>query len=216
MDCRGYFFVKVDKMRYPTTSKTLIDKLRDGDAVSWDEFYDRYHDIIFDIGKYRGLSDDECKDLVQEVMLRFFQKAKTFTFDPGIAKFRTYFSKIVSGKIVDILRKRLKTVSDISSELDNNMGVQESPDVELDRCILFQWRILILAQSKEILKNRVDGKTFAAFELYGEQNRNINKVSEALGMSANQIYVAKSRCLKILAGIINEMNIADPELGLSL
>ena len=120
--------------------KTLIDKLRDGDAVSWDEFYDRYHDIIFDVGKYRGLSDDECNDLVQEVMLRFFQKAKTFTFDPGIAKFRTYFSKIVSGKIVDILRKRLKTVSDISSELDNNMGVQESPDVELDRCILFQWR----------------------------------------------------------------------------
>lgn len=203
-------------MRYPTTSKTLIDKLRDGDTVSWDEFYDRYHSIIWNVGKYRGLSDDECNDLVQEVMLRFFQKAKRFTFDPGIAKFRTYFSKIVSGKIVDILRKRLKTVSDISLELENNVGVQESPDVELDRCILSQWRLLILAQSKEILKGRVDGKTFAAFELYGEQNRDIKKISVALGMSANQIYVAKSRCLKILAEIINDMNIADPELELSL
>lgn len=203
-------------MRYPTTSKTLIDKLRDGDTVSWDEFYERYHDIIFAVGKYRGLTEDECNDLVQEVMLRFFQKAKTFTFDPGIAKFRTYFSKIVSGKIVDILRKRLKNISDISSELESRMEPQESPDIELDRCILLQWRLLILAQSKEILKSRVDTKTFAAFELYGEQNRDIKKVSAVLGMSKNQIYVAKSRCLKILTEIINEMNVADPELELSL
>lgn len=27
-------------MRYPTTVKTLIDKLRDGDSVSWGEFYE--------------------------------------------------------------------------------------------------------------------------------------------------------------------------------
>lgn len=61
-------------MRYPTTIKTLIDKLKDGDSVSWDEFYEKYNKIIIDVGHAKGLTDDECNDLVQEVMLRFFQK----------------------------------------------------------------------------------------------------------------------------------------------
>ena len=69
-------------MRYPTTVKTLIDKLRDGDSVSWGEFYERYHQIIRDVGAVKGLSGDECSDLVQEVMLRFFRNSSTFRFDP--------------------------------------------------------------------------------------------------------------------------------------
>lgn len=203
-------------MNYPKTSKTLIDKLKDGDLVSWDEFYERYHGIIVYVGHSKGLTDDECDDLVQEVMVRFFKRAKTFSFDPGIAKFRTYFSRIVSGKIVDIMRKRMNTVADISQQAEGCLGIQESPDVEIDRCILAQWRILILKQAKEILKSKVDTKTYEAFELYAEQQRDINKVCEVLDMSANQVYVAKNRCIKALNKILQELNEADPALELSL
>lgn len=203
-------------MRYPTTSKTLIDKLRDRNSFSWDDFYSRYQGIIIDVGHSRGLTEDECNDLVQEVMLRFFQRLKTFSFNPDIAKFRTYFSRIITGKIIDIIRKRMTTFPDMLSQDESILGIHPPLQEEIDKYIFAEWRKLILQQAKEILKNKVDAKTYQAFELYAEQQRDIRKVSEALGMSPNQIYVAKNRCIKMLNKILREMNKADPDLELSL
>lgn len=201
-------------MRYPTTIKTLIDKLKDGDSVSWDEFYEKYNKIIIDVGHAKGLTDDECNDLVQEVMLRFFQKSSTFKFDPNIAKFRTYFSRIVAGKIIDTIRRRLHTFPEISKFDEFEFGTDNPPDVIFDDIILEEWRKLLLKQSKEILRSRVNAKTYSAFELYAEQQRDVKRVSEALEMTENQIYVAKNRCLKLLNTILRELHDADPEVEL--
>ena len=201
-------------MRYPTTVKTLIDKLRDGDSVSWGEFYERYHQIIRDVGAVKGLSGDECSDLVQELMLRFFRNSSTFRFDPNIAKFRTYFSRIVSGKIVDILRRRMVTKPEFAADEELCRGVEEPPDVALDRILLDRWRRFMLEQAREILRSRVDAGTYQAFELYAEQGRELRRVAEALEMTPNRIYVAKSRCLKMLRQILLELNESDPELEL--
>ena len=113
-------------MKYPTTIKTLIDKLRDGDSLSWEEFYDRYNGIIRDLGNAKGLTLDECDDLVQEVMLRFFHTSKTFQFEPDIARFRTYFGRIVEGKIIDILRKRMNTKASLSMEEERSLELKAS------------------------------------------------------------------------------------------
>ena len=72
-------------LKYPETSKTLLEKMTKGDEVSWEEFIARYSEIIISLGRLKGLTDTECDDLLQEVMFRFFQNSKTFVFDPGIA-----------------------------------------------------------------------------------------------------------------------------------
>ena len=43
--------------RYPTTSKTLLERLRTGDDVPWREFFDRYSPLIRAAGSASGLSD---------------------------------------------------------------------------------------------------------------------------------------------------------------
>lgn len=201
-------------MKYPTTKKTLIDKLHDGDEISWDEFYEKYHGIIIEVGRAKGLTEDECKDLVQESMICFFRKTPTFRFDPGIAKFRTYFSRIVHGKIVDIIRKRMPTVSDISDGSAVVIAEQDAPDNAFDKILLDRWRNLVLEEAKELLRTRVKPETFQAFELYVLQGRDPIKVAEALGMTMNQVYVAKTRCTKALEKILKEFDDADPQLGL--
>ena len=201
-------------MKYPTTIKTLINKLRDGDSVSWDEFYERYHGIMHDVGIAKGLSEDECNDLIQEVMLRFFQKSKNFKFDPNIAKFRTYFSKIIAGKIVDIIRRRMNTKAELTPEEELCIGIQEAPDETIDNIFIEHWRSFMFQQAKEILRSRVDTKTYQAFEFYAEQGRDIQRVATILEMSSNQIYVAKNRCIRALHKIFVELNQSDPELEL--
>ena len=33
-------------LKYPTTSRTLLDKIASGDEISWDEFFIRYSPIV--------------------------------------------------------------------------------------------------------------------------------------------------------------------------
>lgn len=46
------------------------------------------------------------------------------------------------------------------------------------------------------------------------RGRELRRVAEALEMTPNRIYVAKSRCLKMLRQILLELNESDPELEL--
>ena len=75
---------------------------------------------------------------------------------------------------------------------------------------------LFFEKAKNELRQQVDDKTFMAFELYGLQNRPVEKVSEILELTPNQIYVAKSRCMKILQKIVERHNRNDGELNIEI
>ena len=60
-------------LKYPTTSKTLLDRIAAGDEISWDEFYERYCGIIRNLAKFNGLDDSAADDICQQVMLQFFR-----------------------------------------------------------------------------------------------------------------------------------------------
>ena len=201
-------------MPYPTTKTTLLNRL-DRDDAAWTEFFDRYRDEIVDLGRFKGLSDDECADLVQNVMIRFFHKVESgFKYDPTLARFRTFFSRLVKGCVYDLLRLREKhgVPSDgIAVEDDGSR-----PDELLDMALMEKWRAIIREEAMLELARRVDEKTFQAFELYALECNPPRDTAKLLGLSVNSVYVAKTRCLKILREIIRRLNTEDPELKLDV
>ena len=66
------------------------------------------------------------------------------------------------------------------------------------------------------LRVRVDPVTFQAFELYGMQNRDAAEVAGLLHLNRDQLYVAKSRCMKMLREIIARKNQFDGDLNLEI
>ncbi len=196
-------------MKYPTTSKTLLGKLQSGDAISWDEFYRRYRGIVCAAGKFKGLSDAECEDLMQEVMIRFFKNATTFVFDPSIARFRTYLGKIVTGKIFDTLKSRKNHLPLNEPELENTMPVDDGFEQRFEE----EWQKLMLEEAETRLKAKVDARTFLAYQLFAVQNRPLEEVAAGLSLTANQIYLAKSRCLKHLRTIVDELKAGETKGG---
>ena len=199
-------------MPYPTTRTTLLDRLN-RDEAAWEEFFDRYRTAVADIGCYKGLSPDECSELVQEVMIRFHRKVEAgFKYDPSLAKFRTFFSCLVKGCVCDLIRKRARHGIPTADLSDVSGG--DRPDEILDLAILEKWRSIIREEAMLELARRVDEKTFQAFELYALEDRPANEAAELAGLSVNSVYVAKSRCLKILREIIRRLNAEDPELKL--
>ena len=196
------------ELKYPTTSKTLIDRIAAGDEISWDEFYERYHKIVRNIAMFNGLKATEADDICQQVMLQFFKQSKTFKFDPDIARFRTYFGKIIKSKIANFYRKKTDEPCD---EIE-----VEDEEKSSDEIFLTEWRKMILKEAERELKNRVAPETFQAYELYAVQNRPVEKVAAYLNCSVNQVYQAKKRCLAMMREILLKMNEQDPALKLEL
>ena len=195
-------------LKYPTTSKTLLDKIVSGDEISWDEFYLKYAPIVKALAKFKGLDANAADDVCQQVMLQFFKQSKTFKFDPNIAKFRTYFGRIVNAKITNYYRKRGEVSSDEPEEIP--------VDSEEGNLFMNEWRKTVLKEAEQVLKQRVAPETFQAYELYAVQNRPVKKVAEYLDCSENQVYQAKKRCFALMREILLAMNEQDPELQLEL
>ena len=194
-------------LKYPTTSKTLLDKIASGDEISWDEFYLKYAPIVKALAKFKGLDANAAEDVCQQVMLQFFKQSKTFKFDPDIARFRTYFGKIVNTRIADFFRKKKEFLSD--EELP---AIPIEPETE--NFFMDEWRKMLLQEAQDLLKMRVAPETYQAYELYAVQNRPVKKVAEYLDCSENQVYQAKKRCFKMMREIILELNEKDPLLNL--
>ena len=195
-------------LKYPTTSKTLLDKIASGDEISWDEFYLKYAPIVKALAKFKGLDANAADDVCQQVMLQFFKQSKTFKFDPNIAKFRTYFGRIVNAKITNYYRKRGEVSSDEPEEIP--------VDSEEGNLFMNEWRKTVLKEAEQELKQRVAPETFQAYELYAVQNRPVKKVAEYLDCTENQVYQAKKRCFAMMREILLAMNEQDPELQLEL
>ena len=195
-------------LKYPTTSKTLLDKIASGDEISWDEFYQKYSPIVKALAKFKGLNAADADDVCQQVMMQFFKQSKSFKFDPNIAKFRTYFGLIVNSKICGYFRDNKETSTD---------DMEWVPvDAETETLFMNEWRKAVLKEAEQELKQRVAPETFQAYELYAVQNRPVKKVAEYLDCSENQVYQAKKRCFKMMKEILLKMNETDPELQLEL
>ena len=195
-------------LKYPTTSKTLLDKIASGDEISWDEFYQKYSPIVKAIAQFKGLNAADADDICQQVMMQFFKQSKTFKFDPNIAKFRTYFGLIVNSKICSYFRGSKENPTD---------DMEWIPvDAETETLFMDEWRKTVLKEAEQELKQRVSPETFQAYELYAIQNRPVKKVAEYLDCSENQVYQAKKRCFAMMREILLAMNEQDPELQLEL
>lgn len=199
-----------------TTSKSLLAKVRSGDEISWQEFYNTYKPLIYLCGGDCNLTIDEKEELVQKVMTEIFQKDilnnydisnvpsnVVFTYDPKKGRFRHYLRGIIHNQAIKIYKKRKNNLSiDVD---DSPVKDLPSPD-QLDAAWQKEWQQHLLQMANDELKNRVKFETFVAFEMYALQNRSVEEVAEFLNMSISSVYTAKSRCITTLKEIIKELD----------
>ena len=196
----------------PDTPKTLLEKLRDGDEISRKEFYTLYREMIVSLGMLKVLNSAECDDLVQEVMILFFKKAKDFHFQPEKAHFRTWFGRIIHGKIVDLLRKRRSALPE--EVLESLPAETEAPDRLFDLTCQAELRKVCLQEALQKLKTRIEPENYRIFEYYVLKNHSAADAMRLFGISRNQLDKNKSRTLAILKEIGAEMKRNDPEMEL--
>ena len=179
-----------------TTKKTLLEAICSGDEVSWQEFYETYRSLIVVRGRDYKLNVAEIDELVQAVMLRFFDRSKSFVYDRSRGRFRDYMGVMIYHCALNIIRQRRRNQVDCDS-------------VELEVCDrdLWQeeWQQHILTLALKQLKLQLAESTYQAFEFYALRGGAPEDVAKFLNIPVNMVYVAKSRALAKLRKIVRQL-----------
>ena len=193
-----------------TTRASLLSRVRRGDEVSWDEFYNTYKKLLYKVGRESyALNDREVEDIIQEVMLAFFDASKTFTYDRNRGKFRSYLKKIFHYRALNFKSKRNKNSERFASVESDEFSIDDLPeptDSALNKVWDEEWEKHVMCEAMEELKLRIEPSTYQAFELYAIQNEPPKEVAKLLDMKVNAIYACKNRAISQLKEIIQEMN----------
>ena len=210
-----------------TTKKTLLQRMQNCDEISWEEFYRIYWPLVLDIGRKLGMPQDNCADLMQEIMIDLFKGEPLLRYDPAKGKFRTYFGVLVRHKAAEMLRKsaRFSSVSasvaghssSFSDELPASLNADD-PDESNPFQSLFdeEYRKCLLAAAMNELRNTVEPKTYAIFEMVVLQERPQKEVAHYLGISRATIDVYCSRCRKTLRKIVSDIRVENPDFNLDM
>ena len=185
-----------------TTRGSLLSAVRRGDEVGWQEFYDMYKPLILLRGSDLRLSQTEKEDLVQLVMLSFFNTAQTFRYDRSKGRFRDYLKRVIHNRACDLMRRRQDGT--VSAEVIEPV-LAAIPDEAEDRWEI-EYREIVLKQAFEELKLRCDPTTLQSYDLFVRKNLPAKEVASLLGIKPNAVYQHKSRVEEMLRQIVKELD----------
>ena len=94
------------------TRHSLLNRLKDwGDQTSWQDFFDTYWQLIYNVAIKAGLSDAEAQEVVQETVIAVSRKIGEFKADAEHGSFSAWLMQLTRWRIADQFRKRRKAAS---------------------------------------------------------------------------------------------------------
>src|SRR5438309_5743981 len=89
------------------TRHSLLNRLKDwGDRTSWQDFFDTYWRLIYNVAVKAGLTDTEAQEVVQETVISVAKKISEFKTDPARGSFSAWLMHTTRWRIADQFRKR--------------------------------------------------------------------------------------------------------------
>ena len=179
------------------THSTLLARLADvHDPSAWTEFHDRYCELVRTFCRVRGLQPADADDVLQDVMLSLSKSMPGFRYDPSKGKFRSYLKTVVMHAISK------KACQNNPAHRLSDVGSQALPQDDDDSLWEAQWRQYHLRRALRIVETEYSHLDRQAFERYAMSGEDVKSVAEALGMSVDHVYQAKSRIARRIGELI--------------
>lgn len=194
-----------------STHVSLLNQLRDGiDPAAWRDFEHRYGDLIRNVALRRGMQPADCDDVLQDVMMALTRSMPGFEYDPKRGSFRGYLKTITGHIIFRKLRQndRPRVLSgdeaaDIRA-MPADRGGMSGDDSDLETLWESEWRQYHLRLAMRTIETEFNEMDRIAFAHYAVEGRSVQETADALGMSVDQVYQAKSRILRRLSELIEQ------------
>jgi RNA polymerase sigma-70 factor (ECF subfamily) len=191
------------------TRYSLINRLKDWqDSASWQEFFDSYWELIYNVARKAGLTDAEAQEVVQETVVGVAKQIGEFKADPARGSFKAWLMRQTRWRIADQFRQRQRSGraqptsqlemprSPTMDEADRTDTLHRIPDpggVALESVWDEEWARNLTTRALERVKCRVSGQQFQIFDLHVIQNLPVSETARTLRVNAASVYMAKYR-----------------------
>ncbi|WP_158222521.1 RNA polymerase sigma factor [Rhodopirellula sp. MGV] len=182
-----------------STSPTLLGQLRSkpDDASAWLRFEARYAPLVSAWCRRWGMQMSDADDIVQEVLLAFSRQAASFEYDDQL-RFRGFLRTIARRAWSDMLSKRQRQAIATGDTVIHELLQQHSDGDQFAEQLEAEWKRELLEQAMLRVRDRVQPKTWQAFEELTRNGRSGEQVAELLEMKVGAVWVAKSKVKKML------------------
>lgn len=190
------------------TRTTLLIRLKNGeDQTAWRIFDQLYRPLIVNYARARGLTTHDSEDVAQQCMQAVLDRIGEYKHEGSL---RSWLRAIAQNKICDRFRAMGREVQAGSAVWADKSDPNAAPP---DGLWEQHWWKAHLQQGMEVVRGEVAQTTFAAFVCYAIEGQPAEKVAQSLGMSVNQVYVAKHRVLDRIRALITEWTGEAPAEG---
>src|SRR5262245_60570807 len=172
-----------DKLFDPIlTRHSLLSRLKDwGDQTSWQEFFDTYSELIYNVAVKAHLTDAEAQEVVQETVIAVARKIPEFKTDPARGSFSAWLMKLTRWRIADQLRKRAKggqadgasgvggnpaLLPDDTGSTDAMERIPDPAGLALEAVWGEEWEKHLMTAALEQVKRQVSPRQYQMFDLH--------------------------------------------------
>jgi RNA polymerase sigma factor (sigma-70 family) len=208
------------------TRHSLLNRLKDwGDQTSWQDFFNTYSRLIYNVAVKAGLSDTEAQEVVQETVIAVARKIGEFKADPAHGSFGAWLMRLTRWRIADQFRKRNKvgqasrlsgageTPALCSDDTGSTGPIERVPDpasLALDAVWQTEWEKHLMAAALERVKQQVSPRQFQIFDLHALQNQSVQETARTLQSSVASVYMAKHRVARLVKKEVKKLERSQP------
>ncbi len=182
------------------TRTSLLTRLNNhADAASWEDFCDSYGRVVYGVAMKAGLNAADAEDIVQETMIAVARHLPQFRYDPQKGSFKSWLLTIARSKIWDCLRRKQRErrfdapPPEGSSETSLLSRVPDENPPDLAAIFDGEWERGLFEAAKEKVRASISPQQYQIFDLHVVREWPVEKITATLGVTANQVYLAKHR-----------------------
>jgi RNA polymerase sigma factor (sigma-70 family) len=185
------------------TRYSLLSRLQDwAQDESWRVFFDTYWRLIYSSAIKAGLTPTEAEEVVQETVICVAQNIQKFKRDRRLGSFKGWLRNLTRWRIADQLEKRTGLMRGAPGDAIRSYEPLENiPDSADDAARLRweqEWQTHLLQAATQRVKQRVSEEQYQLFDLHVLREWPVERMTQTLGVSAAQVYLAKHRITRLL------------------
>lgn len=187
----------------PSTSKSLVRRVQQGDALAWQRFATIYVPVVYHWTSRAGLQTSDVLDIVQNVFLSVVRALPAFRFQQPGQGLRAWLRTITKNCVIDWHRARGRQLPHLPADHPqwNSLlsdGAESAEAAPADE------RGLLVRQAAEILRGEFESATWEMFWQLAVEGLSAEQIAAARGVSVWAVYKAKSRILSRFRELIGE------------
>ena len=182
------------------TRQSLLLRVRDlSDRGAWQDFIECYAPRVFAWCLRFKLQDADAADATQMVLMKLVEGLRSFEYDSQRGRFRGWLKTVTRHVAADVARGWRERGTGDSQFLETLDSLEQptAADALLEEIEVGYQREL-LRRAAIAVQMRVQPKTWDAYRLSCEEQVAASVVAEQLGVPVSEVYVSKSRVLKML------------------